>query len=491
MNKGGANNLWDSGPSQIEDEDFMDILSGRFTTTQDLSSKKPADLQESAVEKAPEDNFGDSQFVSQVAERPEVDDKNVIVDESENFDSQVPEKIVEEPTPKPVTPPKNIRKLLDSSDDEVDASVSKEKRKKLRKKRKHKVVKLGFSDDESDPASDHPEEFESGSENLEECEEEEEEEQVDVLVDYDSEENEIEVKMNKKDRIKAAGAYLEKEAELSESEWGSADENEDHLDKFEGELGDEDEFDQDKLQEEVGRIHARKVLDDDIRNVKKIEELLFEDEENDGVGRERKFRWKNQKEGFAPADENAMDGDLLDENDDAEFESEIAWRKMRHERETLLSEHASKFTESDTMADEITMFDPESQTVTSQSTSTIITKKFRIIKSSSAIELPSTSEVKKDSPFLIKHVNFKKFRNSSFLSRDEQTLNKIARMVSHKDEEVQNFSHGSNSMSFLTIDKPDESKKRKSAVTPKATPDPVKRRKVETNSKKLLLDQLD
>lgn len=485
MNKAGAASLWDSGPSQMEDEDFMDILSGRFATTQDVNSTQPT----IAEEKVSED-FGDSQFVSQVEEKPEASGEQKTVAESENFDSQIPEETAEEPALKTVTPTRNIRKLLDSSDDEVDASTAKKKRKKLKKKRKHKVVKLGFSDDENDSASDQPAEFEeSGSENLEECEEEEEE--VDVLVDYDSEENEVEVKMTKKDRIKAAGAYLEKEAELSESEWGSADENEDNLDKFEGELGDEDEFDQDKLQEEVGRIHARKVLDDDIRNVKKIEELLFEDEENDGVGRERKFRWKNQKEGFAPADENAMDGDMLDENDDAEFESEIAWRKMRHERETLLSEHASKFTESDTMADEITMFDPESQTVTSQSTSAFITKKFKIIKSSSAMECPSTSEAKKESPFLIKHVNFKKFRNSSFLSRDEQTLNKIARMVSHKDEEVQNFSHGSNSMSFMTIDKPDESKKRKSVVTPKETPESAKRRKVDTKCKKLLLDQLD
>lgn len=466
------------------DDDFMDILSGRFTTTQCVTNT--AEL----AGNASQDNFRDSQFVSQVLEKPELSHDNAKLEESENFDSEVPEKTTEEATAKAVTPPRKARKLLDSSDDEVDGAAAKEKRKKLKKKRKQKVVKLGFSDDESDSASDHAEELEeSGSENLEECEEEEEE-IADVLVDYDSEENEVEVKMNKKDRIKAAGAYFEKEAELSESEWGSADENEENLDKFEGELGDEDHFDQEKLQEEVGRIHARKVLDDDIRNVKKIEELLFEDEENDGVGRERKFRWKNQKEGFAPADENAMDGDLL-EDDDAEFESETAWRKMRHERETLLSEHALKFTESDTMGDEITLLDHESQTVTSQSTSAFITKKFKIIKSSSSMECPSTSEVKKESPFLIKHMNFKKFSNSSFLSRDEQTLNKIARMVSHKDEEVTNFSHGSNSMSFLTIDKPEESKKRKSAGTPQEAPNSVKKRKVEPKSKKLLLDQLN
>jgi hypothetical protein len=99
--------------------------------------------------------------------------------------------------------------------------------------------------------------------------------------------------------------------------------------------------------------------------------------------------------------------------------------------------------------------------------------------------------VKKDSPFLIKTSNLKKFQSSSFLSRDEQTLTKIARFVSYKDDEVTNTmsSHGGNSMSFATLDKPDESKKRKSDGNQK--PESIKKRKVETQSKPFLLDQLN
>lgn len=457
----GIEGICDPNPSQmVDDDDLMEICSGRFAPTQVGITQKTQQVEAT-----------DDDFVSQVPEREEVE-------------------TVEVKVPSPEV--KNSRKLLDSTDDEADAAQVKEKRRK-KKKRKKIVKKLGFSDDEDEEAP--PEDSEvagSEEEELEECEEEQEQE--DVLVDYDSEENEIEVKMNKKDRIKAAGAYFEKEAELSESEWGSADEDEKEMDKFDIELGDEEQFDQNQLREEVGRIHARKVLDDDIKKVKKIQELLFEDEENDGIGRDRKFRWKNQTEGFALEDENARDGDVLEA--EAEDESEISWRKMRHERETMLSEQSQKMTESDTMSEDILLLDHNSQTVTSSSTNMLVKRKFQIIKSTSSMGVsPVTTPdaVKKDSPFLIKTSNLKKFQSSSFLSRDEQTLTKIARFVSHKDDEVTNTmsSHGGNSMSFATIDKPDDSKKRKSDGN-NQKPETSKKRKVDTQAiqRPFLLDQL-
>jgi len=75
-------------------------------------------------------------------------------------------------------------------------------------------------------------------------------------VDYDSEENEIVVEMTKKDRKMRAANFVDKEAELSESEWGSADEDEKNMDNYDIELGDEDQFDRDKLRNELGQIHA-------------------------------------------------------------------------------------------------------------------------------------------------------------------------------------------------------------------------------------------
>lgn len=467
VNAEGIEALCDSGQSQLKDDefDFMDILSGQFAPTQ----ANPLDVGSDAGRAG---DVVDSQFVSQFPER-----------EPEKVPAREPEKVASEKVNSPV---KKSRALLDTSDDDVDAAENpSKKRRKKKNKRKQKSKKLEFSDDEDDDDNveiTEPVEDEESVDELEECEEEQEEDEGDVLVDYDSEENEIEVKLNKKDRIKAAGAYFEEEAELSESEWGSADEDEKELNKYDIELGDEDHFDQDQLQQQVGRIHARKMLDDDLKRVKKIEDLLFENEEDDGVGRERKFRWKNQKS-FTLEDENARDAEQLVDEEDDDAESEAAWRKQRHERETVLSEHLLNSTEGDTMSDELLLLDPNS------SASMLPTRKFKIIRTSSVMEAPVTSNVK-NSPFLIRPASHSIFnKSSSFLNRDEKTLSNIAKFVSHKDDEVTNMSsHGSNSMSFMTIEKPDDSKKRKSDGIKQQ--EAAKKRKLETTTKKLLIDQL-
>lgn len=66
----------------------------------------------------------------------------------------------------------------------------------------------------------------------------------------------IEVKLKKCDVKKKASEYFENEAELSESEWGSEDEdeNETEMNRYESELGDADVFDKNKLRDELERI---------------------------------------------------------------------------------------------------------------------------------------------------------------------------------------------------------------------------------------------
>lgn len=169
----------------------------------------------------------------------------------------------------------DVRAALSSSDDEEKEAegVDRKKRKKLKQKQKRKTKhkKLEFSDEESQDEEENVDEEA-------EYEEEIEDEEVEKYIEYDSDENEvssvrkrqmeiysggnllwvsrfqIEVALAKKEVRKKASEYFENEAELSESEWGSADEDEKNLDVFEGELGDEDEFDQAKLQTELERI---------------------------------------------------------------------------------------------------------------------------------------------------------------------------------------------------------------------------------------------
>lgn len=64
----------------------------------------------------------------------------------------------------------------------------------------------------------------------------------------------IEVTVAKKELRKKASEFVEQEAELSESEWGSADEDEKDLDMYDGDLVNDEEFDQNKIQSELERI---------------------------------------------------------------------------------------------------------------------------------------------------------------------------------------------------------------------------------------------
>jgi len=100
----------------------------------------------------------------------------------------------------------------------------------------------------------------------EEVEEEEEEEAAESevegeeadfsLVDYDSEENEVVINNQPGPKKSKATNFFEAEAELSGSDWESADEDERGLDDFEEELGDKEQFDEDNVKEELGKIHA-------------------------------------------------------------------------------------------------------------------------------------------------------------------------------------------------------------------------------------------
>lgn len=162
------------------------------------------------------------------------------------------------------------------------------------------------------------------------------------------------------------------------------------------------------------------MLDEDIREVRKIQEMLFEDEEKDGVGRQRTFRWKNAESGFSLDDACQLEPNGDGENGDSGDEiNEHKWRKIRFEREQFLKEHGLK---------------PGSQDISTvlsntaqQSLNSVEKKKLQIVTTKKMSV--SISSSKKSSPFLISkgvaNMNKKSVRGS-FLVRDKETLNKLA-----------------------------------------------------------------
>ncbi|GAB1601383.1 hypothetical protein Ahia01_000416600 [Argonauta hians] len=142
--------------------------------------------------------------------------------------------------------------------------------------------------------------------------------------------------------------FLEDEAELSGSEFDS-DENDnldDDFDIMEEEEGDKEKLDNDELRNQVGRVHLKKMIDEDKREVMKLQEMYLPDGDlySEGAGRKRQFRWKN-------IDENSQQDMFNNESDKEEAEEEdnddLKWRLERHNREKWLAENATDKTDTD------------------------------------------------------------------------------------------------------------------------------------------------
>lgn len=172
-----------------------------------------------------------------------------------------------------------LRLRIVSSDDEEQSEED-----TFLKRKKRSAKRLNLSDSEEEEAQSFDEENDSAHN-----------EEAEVkYIDYDSEENEVTV-VPRGDIRKVAADFLEEEAELSESDWDSADEDEKDLDRLDFEEADEEHMDEDEVKNQLEKIHMKQVLDEDKREVRLLKEMLFEDGDlhTDGGGRERKFKWRN------------------------------------------------------------------------------------------------------------------------------------------------------------------------------------------------------
>ncbi|XP_058809152.1 claspin isoform X3 [Phymastichus coffea] len=297
---------------EVTDSQLMDLCSGDFTS-QPIDMKKLEENVESMNHDEVSQNF-----------KLTVDDnsssflKEIMVDTKEQEAASLNTKIGMEQSKLPQA---GMRIASSSEDEDSNKAKEKESKKKVFKKRK--VAKLQLSDDENDDLKEFSD-YEGSD--IKEYDEEK-------FVDYDSEENEV-IVVPKKEIKKVAKKFLENEAELSESDWDSADEDERGLDKLEYEEGDAEDIDEEKMKNELDRIHMKQVMDEDQRNVRMLQELLFDDGDlhSDGAGRERKFKWKNidniGTSDFEP--NNADDPQVIDDEVDAA--AEIQMRKMRYEK---------------------------------------------------------------------------------------------------------------------------------------------------------------
>ncbi|XP_043647772.1 claspin [Drosophila teissieri] len=455
-----------------EENELLDLCSGQFPQTQMLSSAAPS-VDAAVISQIPMTQFGGS---SQAA-----DELEGLC--SGTFATQLPSQAPTQHQQEESRESAAVVNRIVSSDEEAQADaleVDKPRNKKLTKKRQKKKAKLGFSDDEDSDGEAEELEEESDIEPVEEIPE--------TFVDYDSEENEIVVEMTKKDRKIRAANFVDKEAELSESEWGSADEDEKNMDEYDIELGDDDQFDRDKLRHELGQIHARKMMDQDIREVRKIKEMLFEEEE-EGANRQRQFRWKNVEAGFTLDDSRPDNGEGNEGSGDEE--NEHLWRKIRYEREQLLLEKGLK----------PEVASPLSTSVINTSNTGNSIRRLNIISSKK-----TTVEVKKSSPFLISKTIAGKQQKSaargSFLVRDQQTLTKLAGLtkgtsgdvdaaegtISVKSAKAKNFV-------FATLTEEEhENRKRKAADLLNSSTETgvnfMKKPRMEPRRDKCLIDQL-
>ncbi|XP_020297363.1 claspin [Pseudomyrmex gracilis] len=401
--------LFDDTEETIDDEYLMQLCSGKFRPTQNTA----LDLKDFSSQFNDVKQSENSRTENETSQNATTIDKDF-----DNSGKRTKDNVVN----------KELKLTVISSDDEEHSDetdmVSKLKKRPLRR--------LNLSDSEEENA----ESFDEKNSDKEQ-----------QYVDYDSEENEVIVP--EKDIKKIAACFVEQEAELSESDWDSADEDEKDLDKLDFEEGDNEQLNEHEIRDQLGKMHMKQMLDEDKRNVRLLKELLFEDGDlyTDVSSRERKFKWRNiEKLGSNIETSELLDGqDWIDEQD---HEEEAKWYKLRQERDKFLEEKMKSL--NNKLEDELCdsqifkpfkrIKDTESQKQSASPSKADLSETIDPIMPRNITDLLNGPSVGKKSQMI-----YNITKKSSFLNRGEKSLAKIASLAKQCDS----VSHPLNTRNFV------------------------------------------
>lgn len=331
------------GPKSYEfsatqnDNELFDLCSGKFTTQ--LPQTEPASQVEASQVRdfdLPSNVSIDMSNSPVIEDKIPVDDKFVAEDKLDDENVAGPQKY-----------------NLSSSEDENEGGQEQGTKKiKLKRKKKRIVIEDDDDDgdlpDENEDLGDEEEEEENDVDDQSVSDTDLPQEAMEELEEY---EQFLTTQGNsdpKPPRMRVTD-FIEKEAELSDSEWGSEDEDERGLDKIEdiGLVRDDEDFDGEQLRDEVGRIHMRQMVNEDNRELKYLKDMILNEEELDGQARQRTFRWLNvnNEDDFEKEKTEGNADDMIDmENHSSDEENEVKWRKIRYEREQAILENKEGIT---------------------------------------------------------------------------------------------------------------------------------------------------
>lgn len=194
--------------------------------------------------------------------------------------------------------------------------------------------------------------------------------------------------------------------------------------------------------------------------------MLLEDGELHGASREKKFKWKNA-DSLSWNDDNQQKD--AEEDDPEEMESELQWRKMRHEREIYLEEQRKKALEKQ---DEVDLISSDSQ---------IMQLGKEVLKKS---QEQTTVEKTATQHLAITLLNQKSFRGS-FLARSETSLSRLVEFTKTKEISIGTGPKNNRNFLFTSVNKNEDEneigneKKRKATD---GTPKILKKMRISENS---------